>query len=242
VLQYRPLPSNLVKESLLDLAALTGALYDLHADPNRLLDRRVRQAVRAIAGSDERRASTIRLLEEMALLRGFTDEQVRDAFHVSDAAKKALDALMPDRQGLEITVSQTIPSDEPVSTTFLPRLLMASQRAATPILLANAPGHDLTVHVASDEAVPVSSSPAAMLEVGPGVVQAFGFGRLPAHIEVSRQTQTIRLSLGRFDVATCPAPYPLIVRLPAPPPPGERPTAQFWSIDTLASPNCSRPT
>src|SRR5207248_10938979 len=87
VLQFRPPPSNLAKEGLLNLAALTGAFYDLHADPNRLLDRRLRVAVRALAGSDPSTASALRLLEEMALLGGFTGEQVRDAYNLSEAAR-----------------------------------------------------------------------------------------------------------------------------------------------------------
>jgi hypothetical protein len=227
VLQFRPPPSNLVKESLLNVAALAGALYDLHADPNRLLNIRVREAVRAIAGSDERMASTIRLLEEIALLGGFTDEQVRESFEFSDAGRRVLDALIPDGPGYEINVTQTVPSDAPASTTHLPRLLLASQRAATPIQLANAPDHVLTVRVTADQGLPTPSSDPVMLEVGPGPAQPFGLARLPPHIQVNRQTQTIRLSLGRFDIDSCPAPYPVIVRLPTPPPPGERPTVQF---------------
>ena len=83
--------------------------------------------------------STIRLLEEMALLGGFSDEQVRDAFNVSDAARNVLEALTPE-PGYEIRVgsgalnrpagrppgSEKSPADKTV-----PSLLQTKKRGPT---------------------------------------------------------------------------------------------------------------
>jgi hypothetical protein len=79
VRDYAPASSNLVKESLLIQVALTGALIDMHSDPERLLEDPVRSAVRALAVNNETVFPTIRLLEELALIGGFTQEQLSAA-------------------------------------------------------------------------------------------------------------------------------------------------------------------
>src|SRR5262249_55670681 len=43
-----PSADNLVKDSLLEQAVVTGALIDLHSDPERILDGPVRGAIRAL--------------------------------------------------------------------------------------------------------------------------------------------------------------------------------------------------
>jgi hypothetical protein len=95
------------------------------------------------------------------------------------------------------------------------------------------------IGVTSEQGLPVPSGDPIMLGVGPGVAQPFGFARFPARIEVSRQTQTIRLSLGRFDIASCPAPYPVIVLLPTPSPPATVRRSNSVRLGRLP-PHCDR--
>src|SRR5262249_2421115 len=74
VLDHGPSPSNLVKDLLLAQVALTGALIDFHSDPERLLEGPVRTAIRALTDNNGTVAPTVRFLEELALLGGFSQE------------------------------------------------------------------------------------------------------------------------------------------------------------------------
>lgn len=227
---YGPLPSNLVKESLLVHAALSGALFDLHADPERLLDRRLRAALQALAGPDAVIVPTLRLLEEMALVGGFTAEQVQEAHMISEAAQGVLLGAMPANQpAVQIDITQTLPEDAPAATTHLPRLLLASRRAGTPILLTNAPGQSLGLQVTPQTALPAPVTDGFVLGVGRSEPLSVGPVRLPARIEVSRPSRTVRLYLGRFSAAG-PTPCSVIVRLPRQPNPGDQPTVNFGAL------------
>jgi hypothetical protein len=146
-LTFRPPPSNLVRDVLLLHAALSGALFDLHRDPNRLLDGRLRSAVRALADKDPWTAPTVRLLEEMALVGAFTEEQVMAAHAVSDAAREALREASQDETPVHLGVAQIASPPAPLATTQISHLLLASQRAKTPVQLIGAPDHPLEIHV-----------------------------------------------------------------------------------------------
>jgi hypothetical protein len=227
---YAPPPSNLVKESLLAHAALTGALFDLHADPERLLAPRLRAALQALAGPNPAIAPTLRLLEEMALVGGFTAEQVQEAQTISEAAHQVLDEMMPaDQPVIQICLTQTLPGNTPAATTHLHRLLLAGRRAGTPIFLTNAPDQPLALQVTPEAALPAPVTDGFVLGVGPSAPLPGGTFRLPARIEVSRPSRTVRFYLGRFGTAG-PTPYPVVVTLPTPPRPGERPTVGFGAF------------
>jgi hypothetical protein len=168
VREYRPAPSNLVKETLLAQAALTGALFDVHVDPERLLDVRLRSAMRTLTGSETLLQPTLRLLEELALVGGFSAEQVREAHMLSEAAREVLElSTLQQQPALQIDLTQTIPADAPAATTHLPHLLLASRRAGTPILLTSTPGHALDLQVSPEAALPGLIGDNFVLGVGP---------------------------------------------------------------------------
>jgi hypothetical protein len=209
-----PSADNLVKDSLLAQATLTGALIDLHSDPERLLDGTVRGAVRALAAGNAAVGQTIRLLEELALLGGLTHEQVSAAVLPSEAAQAALEAAVPPEAGtVTIHVAQTMPPGAAESS-HLHRLLLASRRAEVPILLTANADHDLTLQVEGAHELANQDMAGVVVGVGPAAPMPASF-RLPARVEVSRPTRTIRLILGRFS-ANAPTAYPVIVTLPAP--------------------------
>jgi hypothetical protein len=227
---YGPTPSNLVKEPLLTHATITGALFDLHSDPGRLLDRRLRDALRTLTGPDHPLGPTLRLLEEMALVGGFSAEQVHEAHTISEATRRMLDASMPANQPVtHIGLAQSLPRDAPSATTHLPYLLLASRRAGTPVHLTNAPGQTLDLQVTPEAALPVPVSDEFVVGVGPAEAVHNGPTQLPARIEVDRPSRTIRFYLGRFGNGG-PTQYPVVVTVPPSPRPGERPRVDFGTF------------
>jgi hypothetical protein len=101
----------LVKDSLLTQAAVTGALIDLHSDPERLLEGPVRGAVRALTADNGTVAPTVRLLEELALLGGFTHEQLSAAACPSEAAQAVMEEQFPtSSNSILIHMTQSLPS------------------------------------------------------------------------------------------------------------------------------------
>jgi hypothetical protein len=224
---FAPPPSNLVKESLLVQAALTGALYELHADPELLLEPRLRTSVHALGGPVSSITPTLRLLEELALIGGFTVEQVEEAHRLSEAARQAVQSQITNPQErVQITLTQTVSGDAPAATTHLSHLLLASQRARTHIRLTTAPGCVLNVQATPEAALPAPIADTFMVGMGPAEVRPIGPFRLPARVEVSRPSRTVRFYLGRFS-AGCPAPYPVVVTIPPPPRPGQQTTVRF---------------
>lgn len=217
-----PSPDNLVKDSLLAQAVMTGALFDLHSDPERLLDGPVRAAVRALTAGNGTVAPTVRLLEELALLGGFTHEQLSAAVCSSQAARAAMeDQTTGAGNSVQIHMTQSIPAGAG-GAAHLSRLLLASQRAGTPILLTAAADHDLTLRVEGNSELANQDTSGVMVGIGSAVEHPPATFRLPARIEISRPTYTIRLRLGRFST-NVPTAYPVVVTLPAPPAPGKRP-------------------
>jgi hypothetical protein len=226
VRDYAPASSNLVKESLLIQVALTGALIDMHSDPERLLEDPVRSAVRALAVNNETVFPTIRLLEELALIGGFTQEQLSAAACPSEAAQEAFEDRHPPAGGqIHIHMTQSLPAGAS-GATQLPQLLLASHRAGTPILLTSADDHDLALRVEGDHEIAGRDTTGVTLGVGPAEADPRAAILLPARIEVNRTTRTIRLYMGQFSPVG-PTAYPVIVRLPAPPLPGQHPRGTF---------------
>src|SRR5205807_396007 len=104
--------SNLVKDSLLAQATVTGALIDFHSDPERLLEGQVRAAVRTLTANNATVAPAIRLLEELALLGGFTTEQISAAACPSEAEQAAM--VGPTAQAgdpILVHMTQSVPRD-----------------------------------------------------------------------------------------------------------------------------------
>jgi hypothetical protein len=210
-----PSADNLVKDSLLAQATLTGSLIDLHSDLERLLDGAVRGAVRTLAAGNAPVSQTVRLLEELALLGGFTPEQISAAVLPSEAARAAREEAVPTEAGaVTIHVAQSVPSGAG-GASHLTRLLLASQRAGTPILLTANADHDLALQVEGSPELANQDMTGVVVGVGPAVAPMPASFRLPARVEVSRPTRTIRLILGMFSVEA-PTPYPVVVTLPAP--------------------------
>jgi hypothetical protein len=217
-----PSADNLVKESLLAQAVMTGALLDLHSDPERLLNGSLRAAVRTLTADNGTVAPTVRLLEELALLGGFTHEQLSAAACPSQAAQAVMESQMTSAgNGFQVHMTQSLPSGAG-GATHLPRLVLASQRAGTPILLTTAVDHDLTLRVEGNTELANRDTSGVMVGIGPAVDHPPATLRLPARIEISRLTSTIRLRLGRFS-ANAPTAYPVVVTLPAPPARGQQP-------------------
>jgi hypothetical protein len=215
VTDYAPSSSNLVKDTLLIQAVATGALMDFHTNPDRLLDAGARAAIRTLTIETKSISQNIRLLEELALVGGLTHEQISAAAIPSKAAQDYMDKVFPAPNGpCHINVSQTV-SAKAGGTTHLPRLLLASQRAGTPILLAATSEYELTVTVSSDDESKTRDTRGAVLGMNPRGAHPPASFKMPARIEVSRTTRTIRFYLGQFSVNE-PTAYPVILTLPSP--------------------------
>ena len=128
-LDYRPAPSNLARWALVEMAALTGAIFDAFADPERILDPEYRQAVRNLASGSELLAPVLRLLEEMALVGGFDPMKSSICTGSQNRCSKPWSVkLTPGEQPVHITVTQEHPSEAP-GRLYWPPLPSACQPA-----------------------------------------------------------------------------------------------------------------
>jgi hypothetical protein len=221
VRENTPSADNLVKESLLIQGVVTGALIDLHSDPERLLDCPLRAAIRALTIDNKTVTPTIRLLEELALLGGFNREQLSAAACHSPVAMAAMDEQIPDSaKSIQIHMTQTLPEGAG-GATHLHRLMLASFRTGTPIFLTDTSEYSFNLRIEGDTEFANRDAAGVTVGISPGKNRPPTSFRLPARVEVSRATSTVRLRLGSFSDNT-PTNYPIVVTLPAPPAPGQR--------------------
>jgi hypothetical protein len=207
-------PSNiLVKDRLLAHAAMTGALIELHADPDRILDKHIRVATRQLAKSDESTIQLIRLLEELALVGGLSYEQMAAAVIPSEAAIKSETATsLPGGESISMHLTQSIPEKAP-PTSHLPSLLLASKRAGATISIMEAKEFDLKIRLEGTGELP--SGKPLVLQVSPGVLSPPASFRVAARVEVNRTTRVVRFYIRPFS-STVPTSCPIIVSLPRP--------------------------
>lgn len=200
VMENRPLPTNLIRLHLLELATFTGATFDLFADPDLLLDKERRQAYRELA---KHVASTIdgtvRFLEELALVGGLSLSQVASIQVPSNAAKKAL--AWEDAQegaGLTVSISQTIPKAT-MATSLMPYVVLAAQRAGVTVQLTAAPKHSLDVNTSILEGGGPRTAPVSFLEIGQALQPKITFLSFQARLAVDGTANILRIYFKRFD-------------------------------------------
>ena len=136
LLDLAPSPSVLVKRHLLRLTVLNGASLDLLRSPDLLLNRGFRHAIKRLSQECAvGQPGFLRLIEELALVGGYSYEQVHDAMLRSEAATKELEAMVPETeppsaaQGRVILhISQSIPPNLPAPTISFPYLVLAGAR------------------------------------------------------------------------------------------------------------------
>jgi hypothetical protein len=212
-----PSPSILSKPHALALIVLSGASLDLLRDPTLILDSTFRNAYRTLASlvSAEQAAFT-RLVEELALVDGYTHEQLYEALNPSAEAKEAYSrSIGHDGSTMEgstqLTISQRIPAKlRPIAVSF-PHLFLAGQRAKT------------TVHLVSTEEAPLSvrenkldgiETPVELSAItfGPGPGRIAPTFALRADFDFDVETKELRLSVcPPAPVLNCDA--PLLMRL-----------------------------
>ncbi|MHB0961111.1 MAG: HD domain-containing protein [Pirellulaceae bacterium] len=138
-----PSPSILAKTHALALAVVSGASLDLLRDPTLILDATFRTAYRALTSlvAKEQPAFS-RLIEELALVDGYTFEQLCEAIIPSAEAAEAFNrsighdgSTVPG--STSITISQTMPANvRPIAVSF-PHLYLAGHRAKTTVEILN---------------------------------------------------------------------------------------------------------
>ena len=200
VMDNRPLPSNLVRLRLLELAALTGATFDLFANPDLVLDRERRHAYRELAHTVASKIQeTVRFLEELALVGGLSPEQVASIQIPSDAARKALGWNdVEDQPGVTVSVKQTIPKAT-IGTSSMLHVVLAAQRAGVSVQLMAAPEHSLEVDASAFRDRIPGVSKVSFLEIGPALAASITFISFQARLAVDPVARTLRIYLKRFD-------------------------------------------
>lgn len=200
VMECRPDPGNLVRINLVELAALTGATFDLYDDPELILDRDRRHAYRKLVERvTSKIADGMRLVEELAIISGLTIDQVAAMQIVSDAQQKVLEAdNKPDEPVITVSLSQSIPTDG-IKTSCIANLMLAGRRAKVPIQFTDAPGHLLEITVSPSGVTPWTDQKPSFMEVGPGQPSALSPVSLQANLDWDQSSLSVRMRVKRFD-------------------------------------------
>jgi hypothetical protein len=209
---FQPATCTVVKRALLGQAVLTGALFDLHNSPALLLDSELRMALWCLAGDNSEQSRILRLLEELALVSGYTYAQITSFVVPSDAAIREREedggTANPD---FRMTITQTLPNQSQATSTFMPYLLVAGQRAGQEITMAAEPGFELKVKMEGAKAPFDGSQPVQYIGFGPGAPTLPPSIRLAGRIVVDEAAQLVRIYLTKLS-DTEAVKYPFVVR------------------------------
>ena len=172
---FTPAPSVLVKRHLLRLTVLTGASLDLLRSSDLLLDQDFRHAIRSLSQEvAANQPNFLRLIEELALVGGYSYEQVHDAMVHSDSAMKEFEAMVPaDKEcspdsKVKLHITQSIPANLPTTSVSFPYLVLAGSRAGVTVEMLNTEEAPLKINVEADAAQQIPKSPLTRIAIGPG--------------------------------------------------------------------------
>jgi hypothetical protein len=174
-MQGVPSSSMIAKPTPLALVTLAGASLDTLRQSELMLDERLRNAFKALAAEIAKELPTfIKFVEEIALLRGYSDDQLEGVLVPSAGVIEAhQQSVGQDGRGIEdsdnrsITITQTFPSILDSACVAFPHLLIASQRTGYPVKFIGGDDTSLTVkEVRPDNSE--SESSIAAFAIGPG--------------------------------------------------------------------------
>jgi len=184
---------------LLELAVVTGAAFDAFANPDLLLDRDRRHSCRDLA---RKTASTLmgtfRFLEEMALVGGMTPDQVASAQVTSNAAHRVLSSANADVEaGKTVSFKQVIPR-EAMTTSWMPYLSLAGQRAGVPVQLAPNIDHALKFEISLPLEELAAGTELSFVELKPVSPNSVGLFLCQARLVVDAASKTVRIDMKSF--------------------------------------------
>lgn len=214
--QISPPPGNLVKNDLLQVAVTAGICFDLMNNPEGILDKDLRTAIRELFSSTaERLPRFMNFIRELAIIKDLSFDQVNAILIPSTNEKDELSQSGVESHGIH--VSQSFPPER--HDWSLPYLMLAGHRAQEPITILNIADAPLRVSVESDDA-DVSrlndEQPATI-----GITPAVG----PISSVVSLRANALFEPARNLLIFTChklagnpQADLPVIITLPASPP------------------------
>ena len=217
---YTPAPSVLVKRHPLRAIVLTGALLDLLRCPELILNKEFRHAIRhimAIVGANQPQFS--RFIEELALIGGYSCEQLHEAMTHSDSAKSEWNEAVPGgdspgaRSKVDLQIAQQVPTALPATAVSFPHLFMAGLRSAMPIELLNTPEAPLTITVNTSTQKDAPPTNPSKITIGPSQSSACGHISMRADIVTDKEVDVVEFCVktlgeeGNRDL-------PLIIDLP----------------------------
>lgn len=207
-----PRLSNLSKDSLVEQLAIAGALIDLYDDPIRILDQELRSAIHTLTDKSESIKSTIRLFEELALIDGLGSNQSPG----EEDVKSAITLSSEDTNNrASVTLSQNIDPTDQSNIFHLNKLLLASQRSKTPIILCDTSEQKIDIDT-NQSGKSTLQNHAKTIRITPSESHSWGHAYLPASVIIVDRKNTVELHLRRFG-AELISELPLIIRLPPPP-------------------------
>ncbi len=220
-------PTTLSKFDLLRSATVAGICFDLTNNPDLILDKQLRVAIRQVF--DDEAASLKRFLafiQQLAVIKGLSVDQVGEILLESQLARD--EAFAGDSHTTSINISQTIPSDR--SELSFPYLILAGQRSQTRITILNSNVAPLKVSVddASTAISRLNREAPESIQITPASETSSAFITLRALCEFDSTAGKMSFVCHQLTNSQQEH-FPIIVALPAKPPKG-RPNVTFSFI------------
>jgi len=188
-------PSVLVQTDLLEFASIAGTCADLINDPELILNTEYRHAVTQLFNaSTERLPKFLLFIEELAIIKKLTFEQVLDASSVSDAEKEQYQASSEE----SFNVTQTFPATRPDWS--LGYLMLARKRAEVSITIQNTQVAPIEIRRKGDDTESEVHQPEmpVAVTIGPGKPRPAAANSFRASMSLDKQKNKLSISASRL--------------------------------------------
>jgi len=163
-------PGPLVKRDLLQVAVAAGVCFDLMNNPDLVLEKSLRSAIRkTFELVTERLPRFLSLIQELAIVKGLSFEQVVSILNPSESLRSEIGNV--NSESASINISQQVPRER--LNWSLPYLLLAGQRAQEEIQILNIP--DAPIRVSIDSSMQAISQLPQEQPVMIGITPSRGF-------------------------------------------------------------------
>jgi hypothetical protein len=197
---FPPLPTSLEKRDLLAITILAGALQDCLRDPTALLEVETRNALRNVA--DYVRSvlpGYITFLEELAIVLGLSNDEIRERMHVSEAEIAEGQAGMSEDKKFELSLTQSVSKDALAAGGALWLSHLAGQRAGVKISILNTEDSPLAMKIKSGRPpIPPDHQP-CMVSFGPSDAKTPITVHFPCDFSFDADTSTLHIKTYRLD-------------------------------------------
>ncbi len=161
----QPHPSILINRHLLTIGLLSAASFDTQRHPELMLEPKFRNSFKTVSCDIGKYCDEFyRFYEELALVGGYSEEQIQDSILGSKQDRESVNTENP----VSLTVRQSFPRDLPVTSVSFAHLALAALRSGATVGFQSIDEAPIRIDVQNGEDTAPENDTPSTFTIGPG--------------------------------------------------------------------------